>query len=1314
MSKHASHASSTKYSFSRALPRVVLSTVLIGSSVPKFSSADGLDKTTAYAQGQSVSGGGYQRLANKDAQAHIDIWVDGTAGDDSSAGDEQHPLRTLDEAIKKAGATAAQHKTIGIKGTYTLTQTVSIPEGVTLFVAANGATIQGTGNAVDGLILQKGATLTGAGTLTMTGFKTALTAHEGSLITDGTYVFKNNGQEEGRGISLQGKVHGSTGKDKLTITADDICNSDFYTNSVVFENCTVSVTSQTRTWFDALNLTLKNACLSVAGFGMSYYVNNLTMENSEFTINKRGWRHATGLTIQGNSTIKDSTITANAGSTAGISVGAQDKEINVTNSSLVFNNGGTGGLNVNTGKVVLTDSTIKGNGKNSGALFGAQENGSIEFLGNCLVETPAATNADTGAGVQNHYIVKGGSYALTYAPNYHSSLGSTVPVNGVENGNEQLSLFTLADSSVRVLNPLNKQGKTYEYKVEKASADSKKHVWVPAATVTFSLNEPSIKEPVSAQFADGTTNEVKAFAMRGYSLSAAQSVAGGSVSAPSAPMAAGYKFLGWFYKNADGAEQTFNASTVVTADTAVYAKWEKDPTSYAVVYHNADTQNAASYMVSGNNAQRTQKVCSIEEVMKSVPKFVPYGKTFVGWSTDPQDVTKIVEVGSMLSIPQHVQTRDLYAVWKDKTVSIKFSANGGVFDAQSIFKTHPDVFDITKDSTGGEVAVVKKTAKISDKLTLNALLQSCGDGSVSAASDGLNTPESSDSAAYKTLAAKPYHVLDNQKEEKSVFGFVYSTLYKYWFSDVEGNAATTISGDTKLDNDYTYYLKWKLAPHVEQIHADTSIPADILVGTDTAHKQPYEVIPGQTVDFTGAISSAVVKDQMKNIEAKFSATKQSDYKNIALSDIKSSFVATFKVPQGLSLPDNLKPSDISTEGFSDTFSVSHVEVKDNTAMVTLQLKDGIQNYEELQTAVQKNLNDTMKLTIHGVKVHKDFTGTAQVSGSVQGSFSAVATKDTNGSKTIKLFSFTWKGLQTEEGRDSTATSVDDGIVFSVAAQQPISTKLYGDLLLADDTEHTAVPYVSPDTPFTVTGALCATQIKDQMNAIEAVYPNLNHKDIALDIQNFEFTATFSVPEGMHLPKTVTKDTVRAVDFGDGFVVKDVVASGNTLTVTFALKDEASLKTYDDLEKIVDAAGGKSGWMKLMVSGVSVDPNVADATQLTMKGTVHGTFAAAATSKGGVRKVFSFVWDATQWPDGKDKLATDDETIQLSVLVKKPQTEPHTTPDTHTPSVHKPHGDSHTPQTSDSLAGLATLLPQGIASGIMLVTGALLRKRRHNK
>ena len=116
----------------------------------------------------------------------------------------------------------------------------------------------------------------------------------------------------------------------------------------------------------------------------------------------------------------------------------------------------------------------------------------------------------------------------------------------------------------------------------------------------------------------------------------------------------------------------------------------------------------------------------------------------------------------------------------------------------------------------------------------------------------------------------------------------------------------------------------------------------------------------------------------------------------------------------------------------------------------------------------------------------------------------------------------------------------------------------------------------------------------------------------------------------------------------------------------------------------------------------------------MKGTVQGTFAAAATSKGGVRKVFSFVWDATQWPDGKDKLATDDDTIQLSVLVKKPQTEPNNTPNTHAPSVHKPHDDSYTPQTSDPLAGLTALLPQGIVSGIMLATGALLRKRRHNK
>ncbi len=80
-----------------------------------------------------------------------------------------------------------------------------------------------------GIVLASGATLTGEGTLTMTGFKTALTAQPGSTITDGTYVFKNNAGASGsRGLSLAGTVKGSSGKDKLTITADDKSTTNFY------------------------------------------------------------------------------------------------------------------------------------------------------------------------------------------------------------------------------------------------------------------------------------------------------------------------------------------------------------------------------------------------------------------------------------------------------------------------------------------------------------------------------------------------------------------------------------------------------------------------------------------------------------------------------------------------------------------------------------------------------------------------------------------------------------------------------------------------------------------------------------------------------------------------------------------------------------------------------------------------------------------------------------------------------------------------------------------------------------------------------
>ena len=360
-----------------------------------------------------------RRVARSLSSISYELWVDGTNGNDNNEGSSSDPLKSLQKALDLWAETSFID-TIHLKGNLDLTSTVSIPAGMTLKIEDEGATLTGTGNSIDGLVLEPGSTLTGTGTLTMSGFKTALTAQNGSTITDGTYVFRNNASTSGsHGISLGGTVSGSTNKNSVTITADDKSNTNFFESGITIKNATINVTSQDRTWNDARDLTLQNADLTVKGFGQTFYVNQLNMTDSTLTINPSLWGQ-TGMTIQGSSNIVNSTINANAGSTSGISVGVTGGTVNVTNSTLNFTNGGTGGLNVNTGDVIINNSTIKGDGRNSGALFGAQTNGSIQFTGNSLVETPATKNSDNGAGqTRQNYNVVGGSYLLKYAPSYN-------------------------------------------------------------------------------------------------------------------------------------------------------------------------------------------------------------------------------------------------------------------------------------------------------------------------------------------------------------------------------------------------------------------------------------------------------------------------------------------------------------------------------------------------------------------------------------------------------------------------------------------------------------------------------------------------------------------------------------------------------------------------------------------------------------------------------------------------------------------------------------------------------------------------------
>lgn len=162
--------------------------------------------TSPPAQGDKPSAAPAAAQAKKTAAANasaapaslVAVYVDGTNGNDANDGSsfDGKAVKTLAKALQIQAANKSVD-TIYVKGSLSLSATASIPSGATLSVASEGATISGSGNSIDGIVLKSGSTLTGAGKLTMTGFKTALTSEKGSTITDGTYVLKDNAGKSG-------------------------------------------------------------------------------------------------------------------------------------------------------------------------------------------------------------------------------------------------------------------------------------------------------------------------------------------------------------------------------------------------------------------------------------------------------------------------------------------------------------------------------------------------------------------------------------------------------------------------------------------------------------------------------------------------------------------------------------------------------------------------------------------------------------------------------------------------------------------------------------------------------------------------------------------------------------------------------------------------------------------------------------------------------------------------------------------------------------------------------------------------------------
>ncbi|OTA28142.1 hypothetical protein B9T39_07385 [Alloscardovia macacae] len=1181
--------------------------------------------------------------------------MDGTSGDDSATGaDQSTALKTMAKALEVQKA-HAEIKTIHITGSFTSWTKVEVSQGVTLRVEG-AVSVAGTG---EGISLASGAVLVaGENTLTMTGFSTALTVKDGAEVHDGHYVFENNGT----GLNLQGKLNGSS-RSALTVNiTKSTAGGISWSKESRFINATVEAAG--RDGGDSqlgIGPTMVDASLTTRNIW--YYINpglGIHLDHSDFYVYKSSGASASRnvFAMLGDSDLKNGSTLTGDGSRVTLSA-----KLTVDDSKVIVKNSSMGGLNINYAgaSAVFTNSTLETTNISWLPSYGtAQSNGpaSITFTGSSVVNTDAKdTTSDNGGAYranQGSYVVTGGSYLVKYDPTFNHDV--TTPTNGEENGNEWLSYLTLADSSVTVLHPVNKNGQPYEYQVENASSDGKKHVFVPSARVSFKLNNGN------ASFADGSKATKTEQTIRGYNLGMVEGNA--EVGAP--VDSTGVKFLGWYYKDVQGAEQPFDfAATTFTADTDVYAKWD----AKTIVYHNG---SGVDYIQSVVASETSASVLSYEDVAKAVEGFTPAGKTFSKWTKGSSASSDELKPGDTLTFGQKETQLDVYAQFTDNVYRVAFSARGGTFDKTSVFKTHPDVFTIETDPLyGGEVAVVKAGAKYNQKLS--EVLGAFARGQI--------TP----SAA---AAHRPGYVLGDSTNwftnpNGNGLGLRFDD-YSIWIFPVKGE-------DPSFTADATYYLSWQDDPKVPTVEGDIAIPSDLTGNSEIGQKdstQPVKVdVTGSnalSISLTGQLDA--LKKQMLAISEKYADVAED---TIALSDLQTQLTYAYTLPEHVQAPTevNAQSVKIGAEGMGKLFEVKDAKAEGKTITVTLGLKNSYSTYAELKKALTDTASeetvlgpvrsaftrllrsddaaaadgtstDSLSVTIPDASVDKDGVQNGDelsIASTVSGTFSAIADDGT----TTTRFRSSVAGVQTDAGRDPRAAA--DAVALTVLVKKPYEGTLGADMLAAvesgvQDTTASAPLNVTQGARVSVTGTIDTTSIKQQMSAIEQQFGNpADLSSIALSEMSSTFTAKITLPDGMELPADLKAEDIQLSGFADTFAVNPesgVQLSEDKRTATITLKLKDGIANYAQLK---DAVNAVADTMKLTIPGILIQDSVEDGKLLTVTGTIQGTFDAVATSSNGTgtEKDFSFLWTGRQTEAGKDSVAANLETIQVTFATPLP-------------------------------------------------------------
>ena len=466
-----------------------------------------------------------------------------------------------------------------------------------------------------------------------------------------------------------------------------------------------------------------------------------------------------------------------------------------------------------------------------------------------------------------------------------------------------------------------------------------------------------------------------------------------------------------------------------------------------------------------------------------------------------------------------------------------------------------------------------------------------------------------------------------------------------------GRSRTVKGKNPQITADTTYYLTWKDDPNIpneNKISSQETIDSDIWSDSKETSKDIKIISENEEFALTGGVNVSSIKNKMNLIEGIFNK-EEKDFDKISLTGTKSTFTATLTLPKEVEAPKNLQ---VEAKGLGNCFEISETKVKGQKITVTFKLKDGMTDYKKLKKAVFSTGNeDNITFKLSGFKL-KNFDKLKDgekftIKGEVKGDFSAVA-KDGD---TIKKFDFKWTGNQSIEGKDLEAKD-NSSIQYTIMVSKPTQLTLYGDLLVKGKDDKN--PDTTKDAPYSVDegdsltfiGELNVSPIKNQIQELKNGQAGTSEIETS-DVKS-EFEASIEFPDGLKIPQNPTATLTE----NNLFKVESTEVNGNKVLVKMTLKNGNYTK-FDDLYKDVAGDNAVPDKLQVKVPGIKVKENLTSNT-LTVKGSVNGSFKGKAT-KGSTTRIFNFLWEAIQDPNGKDSKQDPNSTDAIQLTLKLPTT-----------------------------------------------------------